>query len=475
MACISLLFSCEKPDQLFDELSGDDLKNGHKKGAVITVLPNGADDTENLLQAFADAAIVGPGTTIKLVEGEYFANYIEVYDFHGSLIGAGKERTIIKLFDKIDIESQEIENKGTTWWRMIDGDIRISDMSFLVPDGIVTTGDDLWYGTDLGAIFMFNNYNDEYQHPENSQNVLVENVNFTGGRDNGEGTWGTTDNVILPVWIGSDCVWPRSDLEYPLTKGNYVIKDCNFEKSLNAAEGFSLGEDATMSVSSCKFNGLYAALYFTANYNSKIFIKNNTFSNTTSMCDLLIEDIDWGFLSSSVIDPVQRCQYSVTGNVFNGSSSIPSIITRDHWVYLGTGERAPMLIEIKNNVFKLVEGGSGISLNNSQDAVVRNNRFSGSCTSGIAVDGFTWGAGDIPFAKNVLMLGNNFSYLNSSVANIYLGVNSMDCTIVGLKTDGKVVDEGVNNKIVGMQKGKPGHHVGPTIKDNFKYHRGKHK
>jgi hypothetical protein len=143
-------------------------------------------------------------------------------------------------------------------------------------------------------------------------------------------------------------------------------------------------------------------------------------------------------------------------------------------VYKGPEERLPQLFIIKNNVFNLAEGSSGICLNNAQDAIVSNNVFKGSCAKGILVDGFNpVNTEEVPFALNDLLLGNNFSRLTSSVANVYLGEKSKECTVVGSKTDGMVIDNGVDNKITGMTKGKPGVKLGPTIRDNFRLVRGK--
>ena len=177
----------------------------------------------------------------------------------------------------------------------------MSEMSFIVPDGVVTEGDDYLFGPDLGMILLFNNYSDAYQNQDNSQSLVLKNVNFYGGYDNGEGMWGTDDNVVIHVWIGMECYWPNPALEYPLTKGNYIIENCKFKKAIDAIEGFGLGKDATMKVNSCHFDEFYGPLYFTANY-SNIYINNNTFMNTTTG-DLFIEDIDWGILSSGFVDP----------------------------------------------------------------------------------------------------------------------------------------------------------------------------
>jgi hypothetical protein len=267
---------------------------------------------------------------------------------------------------------------------------------------------------------------------------------------------------------------PSEGVEYPLTKGNYLISDCYFEHTGDGVEGWSLGEEAETKINSCTFNKCLWPLYFMSNFNSKISILNNTFSNSEVMYDVMIEDNDYGFMSNTVVEPLKRCEYIIEGNTFNGIQPIPSIFTIDHWVYKGPEERLPQLFIIKNNVFNLAEGSSGICLNNAQDAVVMNNRFKGSCSTGILVDGFNpVDPENLPYAKNALLLGNNFSRLNSSVANIYLGEKSKDCTVIGSKTDGKVIDKGVNNKITGMTKGKPGLKLGPNIRDNFRLLRKK--
>jgi hypothetical protein len=475
-AIISLLFSCRKSDPFGDELTGADLKSA-PAGIVITVEPNGTDDTENILKAFAEAAAAGPGTTIQLVAGEYRTGAVEVYGFHGTVKGAGTDKTIMNIIPGIPALDQIAKNQVSAWWRMIGGDITISDMTFLTPDGSLV-GDDnadpYVFGKDLYSLIVFNNYNDVY-HTGEFQKVKVSRVNFLGGYDNPEDGvyWQTDHNSLLGIWVGMDCYWPAEGLDYPLTRGNFVIDDCYFEHFINGAEGWGLGENAKMTVQNCGFNKCAYPLYFTANYNSDITIKNNTFSNTDLVCEIMVEDNDYGFFFNTVILPLKPCRYTVTGNTFNTTAAIPAIIANDHWIYLGPEERLPLQIIVENNVFNLVEGSSGVRLNNSQNAVVKNNRFTGSCTTGIAVDGFNLvNPEEVPYALNALLLGNNFSRLTSSVTNVYLGEKSKECTVVGSKTDGMVIDNGVGNNVTGMLKGKPGVKLGPTITDNFRLVRG---
>ncbi|MDZ7608607.1 MAG: hypothetical protein U5K79_24160 [Cyclobacteriaceae bacterium] len=64
-------------------------------GPVFKVYPTGVDDTENLVQAFADAKVAGPGAIVKLAEGEFFFDNIEVTDFRGFFMGSGKNKTLV--------------------------------------------------------------------------------------------------------------------------------------------------------------------------------------------------------------------------------------------------------------------------------------------------------------------------------------------------------------------------------------------
>ncbi len=126
------------------------------------------------------------------------------------------------------------------------------------------------------------------------------------------------------------------------------------------------------------------------------------------------------------------------------------------------------------------DGGTGISLTNNIDGIVRNNRFIGTGSVGVYVDGAavpdpsTFELLGPGVAKNALVLGNNFTGLNPATADIVLGENSMDCTVVGSGKE-SVIDNGTNNEVVGMKRKTGGNHSGPTIRDNFRmWHRMRH-
>ena len=454
------------------------LSKGHPVfGPVINYSPAAdGDDTDELL---AILNTVEPGTVIKLVEGEYHVGYMEITDFIGSIVGAGVDKTIIYPLTPLIYEVQFSENIVPCWLRFTSGDIFISQMTFNTDaiGPIHDYSDESTMGEDLFSIFVLADYNEKHRFDEPYQKVTFKKVNLIGGTDEGINGNMTNNNTIIGIWCGSDFWWPIDGLDYPLTRGEYTITDCYFYNFLDAAEGFGLSEYASMKVSNSRFDNCLWPLYFTANHGSRIYISNNTFSKSTDS-DVIIEDLDWGILSNTYINPDVRSHYTLTGNVFNVESPAASLILWDNYAATSPEEVPPMKITIKGNTFNLVDGSSGIWAINSQDANILNNRFKGSCVNGIMIDGIQTDRYGTPLpleakAKNVLVLGNNFAGLNA-VTDIVLGENSMNCTVVG---NGKesVIDNGTNNKIAGMKKKPGGHHIGPTIRDNFrKWHGMRH-
>ncbi|MGD9091414.1 MAG: hypothetical protein PVF74_01095, partial [Anaerolineales bacterium] len=71
-----------------------------QEGNIFTVLPTGIDDADNLQCAFDQAVITGPGSTVRLNEATYYiSRSVDVVNFHGSFVGAGKDQTIIQNLD----------------------------------------------------------------------------------------------------------------------------------------------------------------------------------------------------------------------------------------------------------------------------------------------------------------------------------------------------------------------------------------
>jgi hypothetical protein len=483
IAALCIIASCSK-DSGFGPGSG--LSPGLCKGypawvQVIVVPPDqdgDGDDTDDLLAAFAAAK---PGSVIKLLEGVYHVGYMEISDFNGSLIGAGKDKTILYPKTPLDAKSQLVDrNLFHCWWRVIGGNILISNLTFntTVPEPIQNYNEDTYYGKDLFAMIIFNDYNVNSPVDNTYQKVLIKDVNFIGGYDDayaapGSFQFGTDHNTIEGIWVGLDYNLPLESVRYTLTKGEYKAENCYFEHILDGVEGFGLGKKAAMSVSSCRFNNCWIQAYFTANFNSRVSLTNNIFSGST-VSDVFIEDTDWGVVYGyAIIEPVKRTQYTLTGNIFNATPSTLSVVFWDDWVAQNQDDILPMQLKVYGNIFNLTEGSTGITAINSQDAIINNNRFKGICLTGIMVDGIPADRFGTPlqnpdkaYADNALLLGNNFSGLESTQADIVLGERSKNCTVVGSGKD-EIINNGTGNKVIGLKPVHKGYHFGPTIRDNF--------
>lgn len=464
VAALCIFASCSKdtgwnPGQL----TGDQLSKGQAVHVPVVVLPlnkdGDGDDTNDLLKAIENA---DAGTIIRLEEGTYYLGYTEIYGFEGSIIGAGKDKTIIQLIGQLEVTPQIDLNLLPAWIRIIGGNITISDLTFKTFDGYLMSDTDPWYGKMLTSLITVNNYN-EYFMADNPpfMNFTMKNVKMEGGYvPAGEGILGSDANSVMTFWMGTDIYYFGGEL--PLTSGRFNIVDCYFEHSCDGWEAFSFGSNASLTCTGCTFKDCVYGIYMTANYNSRFNIFRNKFINSM-LCDIYAEDNDWGFPFTDAV--VRPCEYYVTGNMFTTLPNVASLTFKDNWVLSHPSLYQPVFAVAKGNTFWLAEGSTGISCLNSIGAQIRNNRFLGKASTGIFVDGsevfdpITYESLGTPWAKNVTLLGNNLAGLESSVADIWLGPQSMNCNVAGLSSD-SVLDEGTGNNIVGLKYEKPGLHKG---------------
>lgn len=468
IAAVSILASCSKDGGIDPASDTSDalLKGKPVQGPVIVLPPSGGDDTDELHAVIAAAE---PGTVIQLTAGVYHLGYFEVFGFEGCLQGAGRDKTIISPVDKIDQEIQMAMNYLPSWLKFIGGDVTLCDFAVVTGDGSLVKEPNEYYNETLITLLLVNNYNQEFNLADpQPMKFKMRNVDFHCGDLDPELSYlGQPYNVLMAVWVGTDVLWPLDNII--LTSGQYDIVNCGVDNAFQGYEGFSLGEDAVVTLDQCSaIDCLYGA-YFTASYNTRVFISNDNFNTTLE--GVLIEDNDWGLIGWVV--PFRSSEYSVTGNVFSAGPGSRCLTFKDSWGIIYPEKYIPISGLVKNNLFNLTEGSTGISCLNNQGAVVKNNRFSGTGISGVYVDGAPvydiWtgeelGTGE---SNNVLILGNNFNGLTATEADIVLGEHSSYCTVVGNGKD-DLIDLGVDNRVTGMNKMNGGTHIGPSIRDNFR-------
>jgi len=469
--CI-IIASCSK-DSGFGPGSDPSLaySKGHPVHSPVVVYKPAVDgdDTDELLAVITAAE---PGTVIKLLEGEYHVGYIEILGFNGTIMGSGNGKTIISPSGLFDQNSQIARNLMPGWWRIIGGNVVLSDLTFKTGNGSLVMEPDIWYNNTMVSLIIVNNYNQDYL-PDNPplMNFAIRNVGFICGYlDPVEAYLGSDFNVLMPLWLGMDVWVPLTDI-MP-SKGSYEIANCYFEHGFEGPEIFSFGPEAVGKIEKCKIDKCGWGIYCTANYGSKIDILNNSITNST-LYGTFLEDNDWGLMGN--VAPVKRCEYVVSGNYFSTLPGTTGLIFKDNWGKTHPDIYKPILAMIKNNQFIMSDESTGINLLNNVDGQVRNNRFMGTGSLGVYVDGAMVydpmgneaGVGE---AKNVLILGNNFTGLNA-MTDIVLGDNSSNCTVVGSGKE-SVINTGTNNKIVGMKMKYGGNHIGPAIRDNFRMWHG---
>jgi len=447
---VLLIFSaCTKegllPDNSISNFSEENsvLKNLNC-GKTFTVAPNGNDDTENLRQAFELAKAEGPESTVRLLKGLYTIGILEVRDFNGYFLGAGQGKTIITNKPDLPCEEEWEKNLMPSLLSFVGGKIIMSDMTIRINDGNPCAYGPIneeAYG-ELCCALILADFTVEYVPVKRHIKGIIDHVDFIAGYDGGHGVFGTEGNVCMALYCGANIGFPGSN--NALSKGEFSIRNCYFEQNVAGPDLFGLDDKSTAIIENNTMNAGLMQIYIAGLMGSTVTIKNNKFHNA-QMTDLWIDENDYGFYP--VAKPVKRSKYNIWGNEFQSPPGVVSMSTTDYRCTVYPDEGFPQLFNITNNLFNTGEGGMAIQSLNSKDAAIWNNKFTGTGILGIMIDG------DVAtgtYSENARLFSNNFLRANYTDANVYLGPFSKNCKVVGVKTD-QVIDEGVNNSIIGTK------------------------
>ncbi len=466
MAFISLLFSCEKPDTFGDELSGVDLKSA-SKGAVIIVEPNGLDDTDNLKQAFADAALAGPGTTVQLTEGEYKIGFIEIREFCGSFVGAGKGKTVITSLNELDISGLISQNLNTFLIKFVGGDVLLSDMTIQTPEGILTTNPNEWW---IEGLVNFAARNRQYTSEKDYIKAVINNVEFIARP---EPVSGWRSNCNLGLMAGFDSRFKKIPGGWPLSPTDVTITNCLFDNfdiygvliAYTDGGKFIAGLKNCGNIfinSSTAAYGYGGSLSFWHNTNAEISAISNNFTDPPgARFGIEATSSPW---PAYLMQPPQTKATIINAedNEFNITGGTGGFLVNDQRRVLYT-DAIPMLIQVKNNSFNMSNGAfTGIGCFSTAGMLIRNNKFTGSGSYGVRI------MRTAPvFNENGLMLGNNFSNSAYSIATVLLNPGSRNWSIVGGNLGELITNLGENNIITGMNVNDSEVPFGQTIVDNL--------
>jgi len=449
-AILMMLFACTQEDVQVNQPDDELSKAGKSHSPVFKVYPTGVDDTENIVQAFEDAKAAGPGAVVRLMEGTYTTNSIEVHDFQGYFIGAGKGKTTIKSSEYLKCAENWDKNILSFVFEFVGGDLTMSDMTLQIPDGFACESETGYGGNDLVSIISLADYTETYRPANQFIKAKLSNIDFIGGFDDGTGAAGEY-NTGVGLWAGGIFWWVTEGHEYPLARMDVAIKDCSFTNFWGAIEGAMMGNEGKFVYERNYVNNCPIGTFLGFNYGANISVLNNYFKSGTFR-DIWIDDNDW--MAIPYVALTRRTNVQVFGNVFESAPGATSVAVIDSRVAFYPDNYLPQFVTIKNNIFKLMTGNTGVDCQNSQDTQVKNNRFLGPGGVGVRVDGvpvYDWSGTEYPptpYALNALIIGNNFSGFNSAEPYIILGERSKNCTVIGGNLRDNVIDEGENNRIV---------------------------
>jgi len=440
VAGICLLMTCSKSDEfLDDDLSVSDLNNVKcNRGKVFIVEPNGIDDTENLIQAFTDAKNSGKGSVVKLLEGDYFINFIEIREFHGSFIGAGKGKTIVTPITGLDCAALTSNNLFTVLISFIGGDIYMADMSLKTPHETLCAD-----GGVLTGLLIFSDYSSQYISEKGYIKSFVNNVEFVG------------------QWLDTDynCYWGliayMNNNQYSLARSHIdiTITNCFFDMLGIGADISSIKEGkltlGTKNNGNVFSNCGWDDAQFCDNINVNISVVGNKFNIPSWFWGLYIDNFPY---ENRLNEPQhKRTLVKIESNEFNLVGGYNGLFFHDHRLISNPEENLPMFLSANNNKFNMSDDAySGIWIYECKGPVISNNRFMGTGSLGIEVA--PSGTADC-YAEKGFIFGNDFSKSTFSIASIRLAEWTKNWTVIGGGNSNEtIINLGIDNVIKEMHR-----------------------
>lgn len=442
-----LFVACNKDEAFIGEAPEIGLKSS-AAGMVFVVHPSGGDDTPAIMQAFDDAKAAGPGSTVKLVMGEYQINFIEVREFYGKFMGAGKGKTVINIIDDINIWDLINQNLNHVLIRFVGGDVCVSHMTIKGSN------------VPMDALIGISSVTATYTAENEFINAVIDNVEFAGNPENGYQRHGL--KAESGFWN-----YPK-----PLSNINIEITNCSFNGfNWYGALIMELKEGSVKVGAKNKGNAFannrYADLGLWHNTSLLASVEGNTFiGKGVDHCAIELASAPYpGYVEQ--VPQTFRSVATIEHNNFHLEGCWGGILINDNRRSFYP-EELPMLVQVKSNQINTNEA-TLVSLRtvNLYGATIRNNRFTGGGLAGVNMT--RWPG---VYNENGLLLGNNFANSDYSLATVILRPGSRNWTIVGGNLGGSIIDEGENNIITGFNNQSPGSSPGQNISDNLREMRG---
>jgi len=271
-----MFYACTEQEVQVNQPDDEQGKAMKAIGPVFNVYPTGVDDTENLVQAFADAKAAGPYSIVQLDIG-----MIEVHDFDGFFHGAGKGETIISNTPDLPCNDYWAIDNCPFLMQFVGGNVTVSDMTFQINDGVPCLNPDEnpwrdYFGDLMVTVLILADFTQTYIPSNRYIKGVVNNVDFIGGDiEDGFNPSGLNTNTNMTIYAGNPAMIGTGN--EPLSNGEVSITNCGFDKVQIGPDFAGFGENAVIKMENNVMNGTLYGMFMYCNLGSKITVRNNTF------------------------------------------------------------------------------------------------------------------------------------------------------------------------------------------------------
>ena len=461
-----LAFSCSK-DSPFNNFYGPDQLHNNEAckvfGNVIKVSP-GPDDTKALIDAFAQAKMLGRNAVVKLMPGVFNISWTEIHEFYGTFTGSGKGVSIITNLPELDPEELTSLDKLPALIAFIGGDVTVSNMS-------VKLTEMPWLGNEEMNMFLFSDYTVDFVPLIKRINVNLNNIEVTG-----------LLRHDVELYPGG----PVTDVPYNYAKGILFTPDKKFETTAISRSNINITVtncsitffDFGIYVHGCSsgnlnfgtmgknsFTGNGCGLRVNENLGVNVMIVRNVFNTPKyfgNCLDLnLGEEAYFGYkqYEDSNVPPGTYC---VMYNTFNVDGGI-AMGMMDTWRMVHPDNPTWMKILIQDNTYNLSGRGNVIDFYCHKNVLFLNNRINGDGTmAGFFVENFWWK----PTTESNISEG--IKIVNTLTSNVTIDFwfwCANNCLLMGDLSNFVINDYGENNKIIDYSKNK--HVIGKKSENNL--------
>jgi hypothetical protein len=451
-----LVFSCSKEDfQSNDELAGNaSLKCA---GSVVRVFPNGTDDTQNLIDAFALAKTRGRNAVVKLMDGTFYLGMIEVKEFTGTLTGCGKEKTIITNLPDLIPDGVIALNKLPALITFIGGDMMVSDLSVKMPEALS------WLGTQEMNMLLFSDCAADFMPVKKHIGVNIQNVAVEGILQKDVTVYDGTIhdmpfNSFNGIKFAPDWRLPIGNTLIPRANIDVTVSNCSFSNFSRGAYAYGCqsGNFRFGTGGGNVFTDNSQGLVVNENIGINVKIRNNEFN----IPDYFWDGIDINALESFQFEYVHsgNMGFDIQHNHFNiGYANGMGVW--DNWRYDHPDNPCWMQMLWKDNTFRALTDGAWIGVAFAlKGAVFSDNNNVGDYSGGYMGNfGTYWIPPEDP--NFALSVSENCKFLNNHFLMkdllFFMEWDTQNYLVMGDLTNVTIEDHGINNKVIG--KTNPGH------------------